>query len=569
MTATDEPKLATTPPSASSQTDSHDIEKKDAADVAVEPSTDAAEGQVGMVDLVEVGYERSLKRRQIMMMAFGAGIGTGLWVGTGSALAKAGPGGIAVSYTIMAAIVYVMYTSIGEMTAYKPVHGGFTRQAGEYVDPALGFAIGINFWIIPAEITACISVLHYWETSYKVPLAAWITIFLVIIVFVNIWPVKLYGEVEFWFSFLKCLALVAIIFFMIVMTSGGIPATRGPIEFKYWKDPGAFVNGIRGIAAAFVQAGFSFGGGEHIAVMAGEAKDPRETVKRSVQPLFWRMFAFFVVNIWLVGMCIPYNDPSLVNASGTLASPFVLAIRACNLFGLAHALNAFILITVISCGITSAYIASRTLCALSDLKWVHPVFGRKDSQGRPYVAMTLSMILGGGLCYLNCNSTAEQVYNWFSSLVGISGFLQWATIYWMHIRFRKGLRAQGIEHKTLPFHDMFAPWSQYAGLVVIFLILVAEFYLAIFPFDAKPSAENFFATYIAAPLFVFDYFAYKWWYKTKIVRPEDMDFSEAFIFDELERQQKAEAEAEAAQAKEKPGLGVAGVGRRVWSALVG
>lgn len=39
-----------------------------------------------------------------------------------------------------------MYTSIGEMTAYKPVHGGFTRQAGEYVDPALGFAIGINFW---------------------------------------------------------------------------------------------------------------------------------------------------------------------------------------------------------------------------------------------------------------------------------------------------------------------------------------------------------------------------------------------------------------------------------------
>ncbi|KAK7730670.1 hypothetical protein SLS57_001500 [Botryosphaeria dothidea] len=542
-----EPELATNTPSSSSTNTGSKDEKKNAADVAVEPSSDASEREAGTVDLVEVGYERSLKRRQIMMMAFGAGIGTGLWVGTGSALTKAGPGGIAVSYTIMAWIVYIMYTSIGEMTAYKPVHGGFTRQAGEYVDPALGFAIGINFW-------------------FNVSLAAWITIFLVIIVFINIWPVKLYGEVEFWFSFLKCLALVAIIFFMIVMTSGGIPATHGPIEFRYWKDPGAFVNGIRGIAAAFVQAGFSFGGGEHIAVMAGEAKDPRETVKRSVRPLFWRMFAFFVVNIWLVGMCIPYNEPNLVNASGTLASPFVLAIRACNLFGLAHALNAFILITVISCGITSAYIASRTLCALSDLKWVHPVFGRKDRQGRPYVAMTVSMILGGGLCYLNCNSTAEQVYNWFSSLVGISGFLQWATIYWMHIRFRKGLRAQGIDHKTLPFHDVFAPWSQYAGLVVIFLIMVAEFYLAIFPFDAKPSAENFFATYIAAPLFVLDYFGYKWWYGTRIVRPEEMDFSEAFVFDELERRQKAD---EAAQPKEKPSKGGVAMARRVWSALVG
>lgn len=151
--------------------------------------------------------------------------------------------------------------------------------------------------------------------------------------------------------------------------------------------------------------------------MAGEAKDPRETVKRSVRPLFWRMFSFFVVNIWLVGMCIPHNEPNLINASGTMASPFVLAIRHAKLNGLAHVLNAFILITVISCGITSAYIASRTLCALSDLNWIHPVFGKKDGSGRPWVAMLVSMILGGGLCYLNCNNTAIQVYNWFSSLV--------------------------------------------------------------------------------------------------------------------------------------------------------
>ncbi|KAF2089928.1 amino acid transporter [Saccharata proteae CBS 121410] len=517
--------------------------------------------------MAEVGYERSLKRRQIMMMAFGAGIGTGLWVGTGSALAKAGPGGIAVSYTVMAAIVYIMYMSIGEMTAYKPVHGGFTRQAGEYVDPALGFAIGINFWfnvmIIPAEITACISVLHYWESTYRVPVAAWITIFLVIIVFVNIWPVKLYGEVEFWFSFLKCLALVAIIFFMIVMTSGGIPATKGPIEFKYWDDPGAFVNGIRGIAAAFVQAGFSFGGGEHIAVMAGEAKDPRETVKRAVRPLFWRMFAFFVVNIWLVGMCIPYTNPSLVSASGTLASPFVLAIRACNLYGLAHALNAFILITVISCGITSVYIASRTLAALSDMRWIHPIFARKDRSGRPYIAMTVSSVLGGGLCYLNCNNTATQVYNWFSSLVSISGFLQWAAIYWMHIRFRKGLAAQGIDHKTLPFHDALAPWSQYVGIVVVGLVLVAEFYLAVFPFGAAPSAENFFATYIAAPLFVADYFVYKWWYKTEIVRYADMDFREARVFDQIEKRQKEEGVGRVRR------RGWRGWVERGWEAVVG
>ena len=43
-------------------------------------------------------------------------------------------------------IVYLQFTSIGEMTTYKPVHGGFIRQCIEYVEPAFGFAVGINFW---------------------------------------------------------------------------------------------------------------------------------------------------------------------------------------------------------------------------------------------------------------------------------------------------------------------------------------------------------------------------------------------------------------------------------------
>lgn len=43
-------------------------------------------------------------------------------------------------------MVYLQYSSIGEMTTYKPVHGGFIRQCAEYVDPAFGFANGINFW---------------------------------------------------------------------------------------------------------------------------------------------------------------------------------------------------------------------------------------------------------------------------------------------------------------------------------------------------------------------------------------------------------------------------------------
>ncbi|KAJ6100227.1 hypothetical protein N7467_001762 [Penicillium canescens] len=482
------------------------------------------------------GYHRSLTRRQIMMMTFGAGIGTGLWVGTGQALYYAGPAGTAVTYTITAMIVYAQYSSVGEMTTYKPIHGGFIRQCAEYVDPAFGFAIGVNFWfawvmIIPAEITAAISVLKYWPETDVIPLAAYITIFLVVIAAANMFHVRVYGYIEYYMSFVKCLAIVLMIFFMFIMTSGGIAATNGPIEFRYWKNPGAFNNGIKGIAKAFVQAAFSFGGGEHIAVIAGEVADPRRTIKKTVRPIFWRMFTFFVVNIWLVGMCIPSNDPDLSN-SGTLGSPFVIAIKRADVYGLAHAINGFIFLSVISCGITSAYIASRSLTALADLNIVHPFFGRKDKQGRPYVSLIISLGIGGGLCYLNTNSVGTLVYGWFSSLVAIATLFQWASIYIAHLRFRQGLKAQGKDLGSLPFKGLLTPWAQYFGLIIVLFVFGCEFYLACWPFGEKGSVKSFFSSYLAAPLFFFDYFVYKWYYKTNIVKPMEMDFGPAREFDE-------------------------------------
>ncbi|GAD95203.1 amino acid transporter [Paecilomyces variotii No. 5] len=479
-------------------------------------STNAQEGVITAIApaVDAAGFHRRLGRRQIMMMTFGAGIGTGLWVGTGTALRYAGPGGIAVSYTLVAAIVYAQYMTIGEMTTYKPVHGGFIRQCAEYVDPAFGFAEGINFWfswvmIIPAEITAAISVLKFWDGVDKVPLAAYITIILAVLVFFNIFSVRTYGHVEYYMSFVKCLAVFVMIAFMFIMTSGGVRATHGPIEFRYWKNPGAFNNGMKGMAKAFIQAGFSFGGGEHIAIIAGEAKDPRKTIKSTIKPVFWRMFTFFVANIWLVGMCVPYDDPQLIDGEGTLGSPFVIALQRANVTWLSHIINGFIFLTVLSCGITSIYVASRSLTALADFKLIHPFFGRKDSKGRPYVSLIISAGLGGGLCYLNLNNTAIEVYNWFSALVAISTLFQWASIFISHIGFRMGLKAQGIDHKSLPFRAYGTPYIQYFALLVILFIFGCEFYLSVFPFDAKPSAKAFFSTYLAAPLFIFDFLAYK------------------------------------------------------------
>lgn len=158
-----------------------------------------------------------------------------------------------------------------------------------------------------------------------------------------------------------------------------------------------------------------------VAITAGEMKDPRRTVKRSINPLFWRMFAFYWVNIWLVGMCVPYNDPGFANG-GTLASPFVIAIREGGSPIFADIINAMIFITVLSAAITSFYVSSRCLTHMSDLGIIHNVFGAKDNAGRPWVALLASGILGGGLTYLNLDATSKQVYLWFSNLVRLQSY---------------------------------------------------------------------------------------------------------------------------------------------------
>lgn len=159
--------------------------------------------------------------------------------------------------------------SIGEMTCYKPVHGGYIRQTMEYVDQAAAFAMGMNFWfqwvmIIPAEVIACIQVLQYWEVTRSFPMAGYITIFLVATAIPNLFHVKNYGQVEIFMSLMKVFAIVSCMCFMFLMTSGALPATHGAIVFRYWKSPGAFNNGLKGICKGLLQAAFSCTSGKKL-----------------------------------------------------------------------------------------------------------------------------------------------------------------------------------------------------------------------------------------------------------------------------------------------------------------
>jgi amino acid transporter len=117
---------------------------------------------------------RRLNNRQIQLIAAGGSIGTALFISIGGGLARGGPASLLVAYTLYTCILAMVNNSISEMSTYMPVAGGFVRLAGNWVDDALGFVAGWNFFLyeaflIPFEITAINLVLSFWHEGITKP----------------------------------------------------------------------------------------------------------------------------------------------------------------------------------------------------------------------------------------------------------------------------------------------------------------------------------------------------------------------------------------------------------------
>jgi lysine-specific permease len=81
------------------------------------------------------------------MIAIGGTIGAGLFIGSGTSLYTAGPAGALVSYSVVGVFVFFVVSCLGEMATLIPISGSFNEYASRFVDPSLGFALGINYWL--------------------------------------------------------------------------------------------------------------------------------------------------------------------------------------------------------------------------------------------------------------------------------------------------------------------------------------------------------------------------------------------------------------------------------------
>ncbi|KAL8695452.1 MAG: hypothetical protein Q9218_000030 [Villophora microphyllina] len=462
-----------------------------------------ANGQVfdlesAAVATAESPLARKLKGRHLQMIAIGGSIGTGLFVGSGKALQQGGPASLLIAFALIGAMVFCTVQALGEMAVLLPVAGSFSAYSTRFLDPAWGFAMGWNYamqWIIvlPLEVVAAAITIQYWGSS--VSPAAWVSIFLVVIIGINLVGVQGYGEAEFGFSLVKIIAVIGFIILGLVLDTGG--------------------------------------GTELVGLAAAETANPRRSLPTAVKQVFWRICLFYIVSLLLVGLLVPYTDPRLIGQSSAdaKASPFVIAIKNAGISGLDSVMNVVIMISVLSVGNSAVYGSSRTLCALAEQGQAPQFLAYIDRRGRPLKAIGVASVIGL-LAFLAASNKETDVFVWLQALSGLSSIFTWGSICLAHIRFRRAWRVQGRSLDELAFRSQAGVIGSWVGFLFNVLVLVAQFWTGFDPVKpqygppvagASARIKSFFQAYLAFPLVVLCYLGYKIVYRTPFMRSRNMD----------------------------------------------
>ena len=502
-------------------------------DVEAHRSTQSIPFDADEIDLVEREgkLQQGLKSRHIQLIAVGGGIGTGLFVGTSSTLATCGPAGLVISYIIISTVIYPVMNAFGEMVCYLPGNGNDSAGSaaylvGKYVDSSLGFATAWDYYycliiLTAAECTAASGVIEYWTTA--VPKGVWILIFLLVIILLNCSPVKYYGESEFWFASIKVLCIIGLIMMSFILFWGGGP-NRDRVGFRYWVHPGPFVYHITtgsfgrflDVYTGIIKGGFAFIlGPELVAVTSSECEDQRANIAKASRRFVWRLMCFYVFGALSVSVIVASNDPVLENAlaqgkPGAGSSPFVIGIQNFGIKVLPHIINFCILSSAWSAGNAFMFASTRSLLTMAKNGQAPKILGRINRFGVPYMALALSSAIAC-LAFLNASASTADVFNWFSNISTIAGFIGWLCSCIAYLRFRKAIEYNGLLDR-LPYRGPLMPYAVYYSIFVVAIVTLTNGYATFIPKYWR--VADFIAAYINLPIFITLWFGHKIWTRT-------------------------------------------------------
>lgn len=478
----------------------------------------------------------SLQSRHLAMISLVGVFGTGLFLSSGGSLAVAGPVGILLSYLVIGLVVLASQICATETSCLMPVTFSSIKHAGFFISEGYGFAIGwCNIYsnVIPGELSAVALVMTYWSDLNS---AVWIAIFGTIVIAINAYNVRWYGEVEFFFGALKITLIVGLILIGLIIDLGGVPG-QDRIGFRYWKE-GAFNylyqdNGVGRFIAFWKTLDvvvYSYGGVQSIAMLAGEVQYPRRAIHRAAKRVFFRCFSLYMCTVFVLTLIVSSHDPLIASPTGNAAgSPFVVAIKRAGIRVLPHIINGVVLTSALSAANLGIIGASRALFSLASVKQAPKIFLKTNKKGMPWVGVIFAAAFIP-LAFMSASRAASTVFGWFQSITSSLLLVNWITISISHIRMSKAMKVQGYTRDDLPYKfpgAVFASWFSLIGSVLLLLTGgFTNFIHGHFVFS------SFFSAYFIIPLFSVLFLAWLFYKKQFLIRPTDVNLKA--LFDDVE-----------------------------------
>jgi lysine-specific permease len=478
-----------------------------------------------LAQIASTQVKRVLKTRHLSMIALGGSIGTGLFVASGSAIATAGPGGAIAAYIGIGLMVFFLMTSLGEMATYAPVSGSFSEYASRFVDPALGFALGWNYWLnwaitLAVDVSTTAIVMHFWVPN--VP--GWLisVTFLSLIFVINLISAKSFAETEYWLSLVKVITVIVFLGVGLLTIVGIMGETATPIGLKnYTLGDAPFVGGLPATLSVFVVAGFSFQGTELIGITAGESETPETSIPKAIKQVFWRILLFYILSIAVIAAIIPYTNPNLLSGSvkNVAVSPFTLVFNRIGMAGAASLMNAVILTSVLSSANSGMYASTRMLWAMGSSGFAPRIFQKTNGRGVPIAALLLTTVIGA-LTFLT-SIMGPSVYQLLVAASGLTGFLAWLGIAVSHLRFRRAFVKQGHSVKELRYHAKWFPVGPILAIMMSLIVIVGQDMSSLADFQWG----KLLISYMSIPIFLILFVYYKVKHKTKLIPLDQIDLA--------------------------------------------
>ncbi|EJF75925.1 amino acid permease [Bartonella alsatica] len=422
--------------------------------------------------------KRGMNKRQVIFLALGSAIGTGLFYGSAQAIKLAGPS-VLFAYCISGLAIFMVMRALGEMIIYNPLPGSFARYAANYISPLAGFLTGWTYvfemlLVGLADITAFATYMGFWypDTAPWI----WALSITLIITGINLAAVEVYGELEFWLSSIKIIAIIAMIVLgsTIILYGWGTTPTSSTVNIQnLWKNGGIFPNGLFGFLACFSVVVFAFGGVEIIGMAVMEIQDPYQTISKAINSTPVRILLFYIMSLAILMSLYPWNKIGLMD------SPFVSIFESLGISSAANILNIVVVTAAISAMNSAMYGAARMIHGLSQEGYALKKFQYLSKNGIPVFVILLILgifLLGVVLNYFYY----EHLFFLIAAMATFATVFVWMMILFSQIFMR--LKMPKEVQSDLKFPIPFWP----IGPILSILFMIFIFVLLCFFDDTRP-----------------------------------------------------------------------------------